>query len=290
MKTIVEKAGILIEAMPYIRAFRGAAIVIKFGGSAMEDKACHDNILADAAFLECAGLKPVIVHGGGKAISRRMAERGLKPVFVNGLRATDAETVRVVEEVLNHEVNVELVETLVARGAQATGIQGPSILRAEKYLPPDPRTHQPVDIGFVGRITAVDTGPVQACLDAGLLPVITPLARDAAGAIYNINADDAAGAIARALQARKLVFLSDVPGLLRNPKDPESIISTLSRGEVQELIRGGIIDGGMLPKIQGALDAIAAGVGKVHIIDGRAPHSLLLEIFTDQGIGTEIIQ
>jgi acetylglutamate kinase len=187
-------------------------------------------------------------------------------------------------------VNVELVETLVARGAQATGIQGPSILRAEKYLPPDPRTHQAVDIGFVGRITAVDTGPVQACLDAGLLPVITPLARDAAGAIYNINADDAAGAIARALQARKLVFLSDVPGLLRNPKDPESIISTLSRGEVQELIRGGIIDGGMLPKIQGALDAIAAGVGKVHIIDGRAPHSLLLEIFTDQGIGTEIIQ
>lgn len=290
MKTVVEKAGVLIEAMPYIRAFRGVTVVIKFGGSAMEDKACHDSILSDAAFLDCAGLKPVIVHGGGKAISRRMAREGIKPVFVNGLRVTDAATVRLVEEVLNHEVNVELVENLVARGAQATGIQGPSILQAEKFMPQDATTGRPVDIGFVGRIVAVDAAPVQACMDAGLLPVVTPLGRDASGAIFNINADDAAGAIASALKARKLVFLSDVPGLLRDPKDPASIMSTVSRGEVESLIKSGVIGGGMLPKIQGALDAIAAGVGKVHIIDGRAPHSLLLEIFTDQGIGTEIIQ
>ncbi len=290
MKTIIEKAGVLIEAMPYIRAFRGETVVVKFGGSAMENKECHDGILSDAAFLDCAGLKPVIVHGGGKAISRRMARDGVQPVFRNGLRVTDASTVRLVEEVLNHEVNVELVETLVARGAKAAGIQGPSILRAEKYTPPDPRTHQPLDLGFVGRIVGVDAAPILACLNSGLLPVITPLGRDAAGAIYNINADDAAGAVARALRARKLVFLSDVPGLLRDPKDPASIMSTVSRGEVETLIARGVIDGGMRPKIQGALDALAAGVGKVHIIDGRLPHSLLLEIFTDQGIGTEIIQ
>ncbi len=288
MKTVVEKAGVLIEAMPYIRSFRGAIMVIKFGGSAMEDKTCHDGILTDTAFLECAGLKPVLVHGGGKAISRRMAQAGLQPKFINGLRVTDAAAMRLVEEALNHEINVELVETLIALGAKATGIQGPSILTAEQYRPPD-ANGQPQNLGFVGRVTAVDTTPVRACLDAGLLPVITPLGRDAAGAIYNINADDAAGAIARALKTRKLVFLSDVPGLLRDPKDPDSIMSTVSRTEVEELIRRGVIDGGMLPKIQGALDAIAAGVEKVHIIDGRAPHSLLLEIFTDQGIGTEII-
>lgn len=289
MKTIIEKANVLIEAMPYIRSFRGETMVIKFGGSAMEDKSCHDGILADAAFMECAGLKPVIVHGGGKAISRRMASAGVQPAFINGLRVTDAAAMRLVEEVLNHEVNVELVEILIACGAQATGIQGPSILQAEKFRPQDPQTHRPVDIGYVGKIIGVDVGPIQACLQAGLLPVITPLGRDAAGAIYNINADDAAGAIAQALKARKLVFLSDVPGLLKHPDDPHSIMSTISRSEVEALIKSGIIDGGMLPKIQGALDTLTAGVGKVHIIDGRVPHSLLLEIFTDKGIGTEII-
>ncbi|NLB60412.1 MAG: acetylglutamate kinase, partial [Lentisphaerae bacterium] len=166
LRTIIEKAGILIEAMPYIRAFRGAAVVIKFGGSAMEDKACHDNILTDAAFLECVGLKPVIVHGGGKAISRRMTEQGLQPAFVGGLRVTDAASMRVVEEVLNHEVNVELVETLIARGAQAAGLQGPSIIRAKKMQALDQRTRQPLDLGFVGQVTSVDVAPIQACLAA----------------------------------------------------------------------------------------------------------------------------
>lgn len=290
MKTIIEKADILIEAMPYIRAFRGEAIVIKFGGSAMEDKTCHDGILGDAAFLECAGLKPVIVHGGGRAISRRMTEAGIKANFINGLRVTDATVIRLVEEVMNHQVNVELVETLIACGAQATGIQGPSILRAEKFMPPDRQTRQALDLGFVGQVTGVDIAPIQACLRAGLIPVITPLGRDSAGTIYNINADDAAAAIARALPARKLVFLSDVPGLLKDREDPHSVISTLSRNDIDKLIHYGTIDGGMLPKIQGALDALTAGVGKVHIIDGRTPHSLLLEIFTDKGIGTEIVQ
>ncbi len=290
MKQLVEKAEVLIEAMPYIRAFRNDTVVIKFGGSAMEDKSCHDHILTDAAFLECVGLRPVIVHGGGKAISRRMAAAGMKPAFVNGLRVTDAAAIDLVEEVLNHEVNVEIVETLIERGARATGIHGPSILHAEKMTVIDNATGRAADIGFVGRIIGVEPQPVEACLAAGMIPVITPLGRDIAGHVYNINADDSAAAIARSIKARKLVFLSDVPGLLRDAHDPESIISTLKRSDVETLIRQGVIAGGMLPKIQGALDALAAGVRKVHIIDGRARHSLLLELFTDKGIGTEIIQ
>ncbi|MDD5677862.1 MAG: acetylglutamate kinase [Kiritimatiellae bacterium] len=290
MQKIIEKAGVLIEAMPYIQAFRGETVVIKFGGSAMEDKACHNGILTDTAFLECVGLRPIIVHGGGKAISRRMAEAGLQPVFVNGLRVTDEAAVHLVTEVLNHEVNVEIVETLIARGARATGIQGPSILRAEKAFSIDKVTGQPMDIGFVGKIIGIDPAPIAACLEAGMIPVITPLARGADGAVYNINADESAAAIARAVRARKLVFLSDVQGLLRDPQNPDSVISTLKRSAVEALIREGVIAGGMLPKIRGALDALAAGVRKVHVVDGRMPHSLLLEIFTDQGIGTEIIQ
>ncbi len=290
MQKIIEKASVLIEAMPYIQSFRGETVVIKFGGSAMEDKASHDGILTDTAFLECVGLRPIIVHGGGKAISRRMTEKGLQPVFVNGMRVTDAATVHLVEEVLNHEVNVEIVETLIARGARATGIQGPSIMRAEKTFSHDKATGQPRDIGFVGKITDVDPAPIKACLEADMIPVITPLARGADGAVYNINADESAAAIARAVRARKLVFLSDVPGLLRDPQNADSIISTLKHSEVEKLIKDGVIAGGMLPKIRGALDALVAGVRKVHIVDGRMPHSLLLEIFTDQGIGTEIIQ
>lgn len=290
MHNLIEKTSVLIEAMPYIQAFRGEAVVIKFGGSAMEDKACHDGILTDTAFMECVGLRPVIVHGGGKAISRRMSEAGLQPAFVNGLRVTDQSAIRLVEQVLNHEVNVEIVETLVARGARAAGIQGPSILRATKAFSTDKTTGQPVDIGFVGKVSGVDPAPIKACLEADMIPVITPLGRGADGAIYNINADESAAAIAKAIRARKLVFLSDVPGLLRDPQDNSSIISTLKRSDVETLIRDGIIAGGMLPKITGALEALANGVRKVHIVDGRMPHSLLMEIFTDQGIGTEIIQ
>ncbi len=288
MKTLIDKAHVLVEAMPYIQAFRGETVVIKVGGSAMEDRACHDGILADAAFLDCVGLRPVIVHGGGKAITRRMTAAGLQPAFVGGLRVTDAESIRLVEEVLNHEVNVEIVETLIARGARAAGLQGPSILQAEKLLAAGPAGGPPLDIGFVGRVTGVTPEPIRACLAAGLLPVITPLGRGLDGAVYNINADESAAAVARALRARKLVFLSDVPGLLRTASDPQSVLSTLRRRDVDALIRDGVIAGGMLPKIRGALDALDAGVRKVHIVDGRVPHSLLLELFTDQGIGTEI--
>ncbi len=290
MHALVEKAQVLLEAMPYIQAFRGETIVIKFGGSAMEERSCHDAILTDTAFLDCVGLRPVLVHGGGLAISRRMAAAGLRPTFVGGLRVTDAAAIRIVEEVLNHEINVEIVETLVQRGARATGLHGPSLLRAEKLAARDPATGQPADLGFVGRIVGVTPEPIRACLAAGMVPVVTPLGRGSDGAVYNINADESAAAIARALQARKLVFLSDVPGLLRDPADPATRLSTLRRREVDTLIRDGVIAGGMLPKIRGALDALDAGVRKVHIVDGRAPHSLLLELFTDQGIGTEILR
>jgi len=277
---------VLLEAMPYVRLFRGKAVVIKFGGSAMENQENCKSILSDIAFMECVGIRPVVVHGGGRAISRKMSEAGLKPQFINGLRVTDHETVKLVEQVLNHDVNVEIVETLITHGARAAGLHGPGLISAEKV-----RAHngKEIDLGFVGRVTCVDAAPIMACLQADIIPVITPLGRGADGLIYNINADDSATAIAAAINAYKLVFISDVPGVLRDSGNPDSIISSLTGTEIQKLIRDGVIHTGMLPKIQGALSAIDAGVKKVHIIDGHVLHSLLLEIFTDKGIGTEII-
>lgn len=277
-----------MEAMPYIRQFRGKAVVIKFGGSAMENAENSKSILADIAFMECVGIRPVVVHGGGKAISRKMTEAGLQPKFVNGLRVTDKESIAVVERVLNHEVNVEIVETLIANGARAAGLHGPGMISAEKIKARDENGKE-IDYGFVGKIIEVDTTQVMACLEADIIPVITPLGRGADGQIYNINADDSATAIAVAINAAKLVFLSDVPGVMRDPGKADSVISSLTRSEIEKLISDGIIHAGMVPKIQGALSAIAAGVKKVHIIDGHVLHSLLLEIFTDKGIGTEII-
>jgi len=289
MKTLIDKTSVLMEAMPYIRLFRGKAVVIKFGGSAMENQENSRSILADIAFMECVGIQPVVVHGGGKAISRKMTEAGLQSKFVNGLRVTDKESIAVVEHVLNHEVNVEIVETLIANGAKAAGLHGPGIISAEKLKTRDAKDGSEIDLGLVGKVVAVDINPIMACLKADIIPVITPLGRGADGQIYNINADDSATAIAVAINASKLVFLSDVPGVLRDPKKTDSVISSLTRSEIEHLVSAGIIHAGMVPKIQGALSAIAAGVKKVHIIDGHVLHSLLLEIFTDKGIGTEII-
>lgn len=289
MKTLIAKADVLIEAMAYIRAFRGETVVVKFGGSAMENPEVCNQILTDIAFLECVGVKPVIVHGGGKAISQRMTEKGLKPVFVKGLRVTDAESIRIVEEVLTDVINAGIVKTLKACGAQAVSLPGSKVLRVKKRLMTDAQTGPALDLGFVGEVTAVDPRPIRNCLAASRIPVITPLGLDAQGKLYNINADDAAAAVAMSLQARKLVFLSDVPGLLKDPRRPESLIATVRANAVDALVRDGTIAGGMVPKILSAVTALAAGVKKVHLIDGRLPHSLLLEIFTDQGIGTEII-
>ena len=290
MDKAIAKADVLIEALPYIQEFRGAVIVVKFGGSAMEERRNFESILADVTFMECVGMLPVIVHGGGKAISRAMTEAGLPPKFVRGLRVTDEATIRVVEEVVTHKVNAGIVATLEAQGARARRIDGDTVFQVEKRTAIDEATGETLDWGYVGEIRHVDTEPVRALVDAGLIPVVTPLGRGTDGKLYNLNADDAAAAMAKALKARKLAFLSDVPGLLRDRNDDASLLSTLRIREVEELIRGGIIDGGMLPKVKSCVEALEAGVKKIHIIDGRLPHSLLLEIFTDKGVGTEIIE
>ena len=290
MQQMIEKAGVLIEALPYIQKFRGDTVVVKFGGSIMESEIGYRNILKDVAFMECVGLQPVIVHGGGKSVSKKMREAHIQPNFVQGLRVTDEATIKVVESVLNNEVNPHLVEIIKNYGGKAHGIHGEDIIKVKKHAGVDPQTGETLDWGYVGKVIHVDVEPIKAFLKADIIPVITPLGRGEDGHLDNVNADDVANAVACALQARKLVFLSDVPGLLRDVNDPASLISTLSLAEVEDLIARGIISGGMLPKIGGAVDALKAGVSKTHIIDSALPHSLLLELFTDKGVGTEIVK
>ncbi|HSR87834.1 MAG TPA: acetylglutamate kinase [Pontiella sp.] len=290
MERFIEKAAVLIEALPFIQQFRGETVVVKFGGSIMESEAGYTRILQDIAFMECVGMRPVVVHGGGKAISRAMKESSIAPNFVQGLRVTDAETIGVVERVLNHEVNPQLVEIIQKCQGKARGIHGEDIIRVERMTGTDPVNGQSLDWGYVGKVIKVDVDPIKAYLQSEIVPVITPLGKGADGKLYNINADDAATAIACALNARKLVFLTDVPGLLLDPEDESSLVSSLHLSEVDELIDRGVISGGMLPKISGMVDAVKAGIKKAHIIDASMPHSLLLELFTSEGVGTEITE
>jgi len=289
MQEVIQKAAVLVEAMPYIQRFRGETVVVKFGGSIMADEEGVKSILKDVAFMACVGLCPVIVHGGGKAISRSLKDQGIHTDFVDGLRVTTNEIVGVVEHVLNHEVNPVMVQTLGEFGAKARGIHGDDIMQVTKRTKTSEETGETLDWGYVGDVTEVDTAPVTAFLQSHMTPVITPLGRGPDKKVYNINADDAAAAVAQALKARKLVFLSDVPGLMEDPKDPESLFSTVKVSEVEGLIERGVIQGGMLPKITGGVNALTSGVQKTHIIDSSMPHSLLLELFTDRGVGTEII-
>jgi len=290
MDKYIEKAAALIEALPYIQQFRGETVVVKFGGSIMESEDGYSRILQDIAFMECVGLRPVVVHGGGKAISRAMKEAAIAPDFVQGLRVTDEATMAVVEKVLNGEVNPHLVEIVQKNKGKARGIHGEDILRVEKMTGVDPESGASLDWGYVGQVCHVDIEPIQAYLRSDIVPVITPLGKGPDGHLYNINADDAATAIACALKARKLVFLTDVPGLLRDQEDKSSLISSLHLSEVDELIARGVISGGMLPKIKGMVDAVKSGIRKAHIIDSSMPHSLLLELFTNEGVGTEITE
>jgi len=289
MERYIEKAAALIEALPYIQQFRGETVVVKFGGSIMEDHAGVRAILKDIAFMECVGLRPVIVHGGGKAISRRLRDKSIASQFVQGLRVTPEAALREVEHVLNHEVNPTLVDILCSYGCKARGMHGDDIIHAARRTGTDPETGESMDWGHVGEALNVDIEPIRAFQAADIVPVITPLGRDRAHTLYNINADEVANSVARELSARKLVFLSDVPGLLEDATDPRTLISTLRLGEVDTLIRRGVISGGMLPKIAGAVAALRAGVRKVHVIDSGMPHSLLLELFTERGVGTEIV-
>jgi len=283
------RAEALVEALPFIQKFRGQTFVIKYGGSAMENEDAVERLLRDVVFLEAVGINPVLVHGGGKAISARMREAGLTARFINGLRVTDAPSVQIVEDVLDRVVNPQLVKTIGEFGGRARGFSGRDVLRAEKLPPVDDGKGGTEDIGYVGRVTAVEKGAMEKVLQEERVPVVSPVAKAADGHTLNVNADEAAAAIAGALRSAKLIFLSDVPGLMRDREDPESLIPSVQTAQVETLIRQKVIEGGMIPKVQGAVAALRQGVQKTHMIDGRLPHALLLEIFTNEGVGTEIV-
>ena len=286
MQDLITKANTLLEALPYIQRFSGATFVVKYGGSFMDspDEAVRTGVARDVVFLEAVEINPVVVHGGGKRISKALMAAGVETRFVNGLRYTDAATVEIVDRVLSQEVNTEIVDLINATGGEAKGFAGTDIFTCKKHAPAGE------DYGFVGEVISVNTGPLEKCISKGITPVISPTARDADGQIYNCNADLAAAQAAIALAAKRLVFISDVPGLLRNPDDAESVIPHLDIAEVDELKQAGVIAKGMIPKVDSGVAAIRAGVDKVSFVDGRMNHSVLLEIFTDKGVGTEIVK
>lgn len=281
--TAQAKADVLTEALPYIQDFNGSIVLVKVGGSVMESDENLDSLMDDIAFMRAVGMKVVIVHGGGKAISKAIKMSGHEPKFVSGLRVTDEETMEIVRKTLNNVINPDLVARLCNRGANAKPLHGNWLFSATKITEPDR--------GYVGEVVEVSSRSVEEMLDAGIIPVVTPLGTGVEdGHLYNINADYAAAALAKKLKARKFALVSDVPGLLKDPDDPETLLSTLHLADIDELIRSGVISGGMLPKIESCKDAIRHGVKKVHLVDGRMEHSLLLEIFTRQGVGTEITE
>lgn len=283
LDTAQAKAAVLTEALPYIQDFQGSVVLVKLGGSVMEVEANLDSIMGDVAFLNAVGIKVVIVHGGGKAISKAIKASGLEPTFVEGLRVTDEATMEIVRKTLNNVVNPDLVARLSGRGANAKPLHGNWLFGAKKIAAPDR--------GYVGEVVQVTARAVVEMLDARIIPVVTPLGTGVDdGHLYNVNADFAAAALAKALKVRKFVLVSDVPGLLRDPGDPSTLFSTLRLADTSRLKEAGVISGGMLPKIESCEDAIRAGVKKVHLVDGRMAHSLLLEIFTHDGVGTEIIE
>lgn len=295
MEDIIAKAGVLVEALPYIQSFKDKIIVIKYGGSTIKEDGTPDSILLDVVFMAAVGMKPVIVHGGGKAISRRMKEAGIESTFVNGLRVTDERTMAIVEDTLFGEVNRDIVQAIHTLGGQAKGLSAKEagILKVRRHVAwvKDPKSGEKkmVDIGFVGDVEQIDPGPILQVCKEGWIPVITPIGQGPDGRSYNINADTAAGEIAIALKAEKLVFLTDVKGILRDPVDEHSLLSTVHVSAIADLIQEGVVQGGMIPKIQACLKAVQAHVHKTHIIDGRITHSLLLEIYTDKGVGTQIV-
>ncbi len=284
MQEWLGKAEVLIEALPYIQRFNRKIIVVKYGGSAMVDGELKKNVIKDVTLLKLVGFKPIIVHGGGKEISRWVEKIGMEPKFINGLRVTDEETMEIAEMVLNR-VNKSLVQMVQELGVKAVGISGKDggLLKVEK------KYSGGQDIGFVGEVTEVNPKVIYDLLEKDFLPVICPVGMDEEFHTYNINADDAACAIARAVHAEKLAFLTDVEGVYLDPSDKKSLISELGIEQAKELIGEGNIGGGMLPKLNNCIDAIENGVSRVHILDGRIPHCLLLEIFTNKGIGTAIL-
>ncbi len=284
MQQYLDKAEVLIEALPYIQRFNRKIIVVKYGGSAMVDEELKKRVIEDVTLLKLVGFKPIIVHGGGKEISKWVGKVGMEPKFINGLRVTDAETMEVAEMVLG-KVNKSLVQHVEELGVRAIGISGKDggLLKVEK------KYSDGKDIGFVGEVKEVNAQILYDLLEKDFLPIVCPIGLDDEFQTYNINADDAACAIARAMKAEKLAFLTDIEGVYKDPEDPSSLISELWVEEAEKLMAEGYIGGGMLPKLQNCIDAIESGVSRVHILDGRIPHCLLLEIFTNRGIGTAIL-
>ena len=284
MQKYLDKAEVLIEALPYIQRFNRKTIVVKYGGSAMVDETLKERVIQDVTLLKLVGFKPIIVHGGGKEISKWVGKVGMEPEFVNGLRVTDEATMELAEMVLG-KVNKSLVQLVESLGVRAIGISG----KDGKLLTVEKKYADGEDIGFVGDIKKVNGDILYDLLEKDFLPIVCPVGLDDEYQTYNINADDAACAIARAMKAEKLAFLTDIEGVYKDPDDPETLISELRVSEAEELMEQGYIGGGMLPKLQNCIDAIENGVSRVHILDGRIPHCLLLEIFTNKGIGTAIL-
>lgn len=286
MQDLIKKADVLLEALPYMQRFRSSTFVVKYGGSFMDspDSKVRDGVAADVVFLEAVGINPVVVHGGGKAITKAMEKAGINAQFIQGMRVTDEKSMQIVEDVLANVINRDIVETIQKLGGKARGFSGKDVFKCRKLLSGG------VDLGYVGEVTDVLVESIRKSLRAQVIPVISPIGLGEDGHAYNINADVAAAKLAMAIGARRLVFLSDVAGLMRDPTNPETLISSLHISEVLDLKREGIIDQGMIPKVDSAVDAVRAGVRRVHFVDGRVPHSILLEIFTDKGIGTEIVK
>ncbi len=284
MKDVIRKADVLIEALPYIKAFHGKVVVVKYGGSALDNEQIRLGVLEDLTFMSYVGMRPVLVHGGGPEISKRMRGAGKKVEFVNGIRVTDAETVRMVDEAMA-ELNQQLVRELRQVGAQAEGISGKQegLITVRKFAGSQ-------DLGFVGEIVSIHDAVLRRLFERQIIPVVSPLGVDGTGQIYNVNADQSACALAGALRAEKFVLLTNVQGILRDPADSGSLISTLTETEVEDLLRRKVIQEGMIPKVRAAIDALNVGVRKAHILDAKLPHGLLLEIFTVSGIGTEIVR
>src|SRR5262245_45214120 len=292
MQDLIAKAATLLEALPYIQKFSGATFVVKYGGSFMDspDPDVRNSVARDIVFLEAVEIDPVVVHGGGKAITRAIEKAGLKANFIQGQRVTDDATVKIVDEVLSREINPEVVSTIQSLGGAAVGFAGTDIFKCRKlYLDDKDNPGQKIDIGYVGEVMEVNIKPLWETIWCGLTPVISPTALGEDGHVYNCNADVAAAQVAIALKAKRLVFMSDVPGLMRDPMAPATVIAHLQTSEVPALKAAGVVDKGMIPKVDSAVAAIQSGVEKVSFVDGRVPHSVLLEIFTDAGLGTEVV-
>jgi acetylglutamate kinase len=287
----IAKAATLIEALAYIQQYHGRLVVVKIGGSVMDNAQAMHELLHDVVFMRSVGIQPVVVHGGGKAITQAMDEAGLEAHFVQGLRYTDERTLAIAEHVLCNVINTDIVETLKAHGVDAIGLHSLSscvVFGERTYL--DGEGGRRIDVGFVGRVTDVNAKVITLLCAAETIPVIAPIARDNAGGKLNVNADVAAGEVAASVKSEKLVMLSDTQGILNDPRDPKSFCPALDRRQINRMMAEGVISKGMIPKVQSCLRALDAGVRKAHVIDGRIPHSILLEIFTKEGVGTEIVQ